>query len=31
VEHELNRLIGRVIQNKVQRQPTVGCTLGRTR
>lgn len=24
---ELNRVIGRIIQQKVQRQPTVGCTL----
>lgn len=28
---ELDRAICRLIQNKVQRQPTVGCTLGRTR
>ena len=28
---ELNRLICRMIQNKVQRQPTVGKTLSRTR
>lgn len=31
VHTELNRLVCRIIQNKVQRQPTVGCTLGRTR
>jgi len=28
---ELNRAIGRIIQNKVQRQPSTGMTLGRTR
>ena len=28
---ELNRLVCRIIQNKVQRQPTVGKTLSRTR
>lgn len=28
---ELNRLICRIIQNKVQRQPSCGKTLGRTR
>lgn len=28
---ELDRLIGRIIQNKVKRQPTVGVTLSRTR
>lgn len=28
---EWNRVIGRIIQNKVQRQPSVGKTLGRTR
>ena len=28
---ELNRAICRLLQNKVQRQPTVGKTLGRTR
>jgi hypothetical protein len=28
---ELNKAIARLIQNKVQRQPTVGKTLGRTR
>lgn len=28
---EMNRLIGRIIQNKIQRHPTVGKTLGRTR
>ena len=28
---ELNRLICRIIQTKVQRQPTCGKTLGRTR
>jgi hypothetical protein len=27
----LNELIGRMIQNKVQKQPSCGCTLGRTR
>lgn len=27
----LNRAIGRIIQQKVQRQPSVGQTLGRTR
>jgi len=27
----LNGLISRIIQNKVQRQPSVGVTLGRTR
>jgi hypothetical protein len=27
---ELNRAIGRMVQNKVQRHPTVGKTLGRT-
>lgn len=31
VIRELNRLVGRIIQNKVKRQPTVGVTLGRTR
>jgi hypothetical protein len=31
IRAELNLTIGRCIQNKVQRQPTVGCTLGRTR
>lgn len=31
VETEVNGLIARIIQNKVQRQPTVGKTLGRTR
>lgn len=31
VESELNRWLCRLIQNKVQRQPTVGVTLGRTR
>lgn len=31
VEVSLNGLIARLIQNKVQRQPTCGCTLGRTR
>jgi hypothetical protein len=31
VAEELNKLIGRIIQNKVQRQPTVGCTLRATR
>lgn len=28
---EFDRVVARIIQNKVQRQPTVGCTLGRTR
>lgn len=28
---ELNRLVCRMIQNKVQRQPSCGKTLGRTR
>ncbi len=28
---ELSKAIGRLIQNKVQRQPSCGCTLGRTR
>jgi hypothetical protein len=31
IRTELNATIGRCIQNKVQKQPTVGCTLGRTR
>ena len=31
IKAELNLTIGRCIQSKVQRQPTVGCTLGRTR
>lgn len=31
IEAELDRAIGRKIQNKVQCQPTVGVTLGRTR
>lgn len=31
VEEDLNLMIGRIIQNKVQSQPSVGCTLGRTR
>jgi hypothetical protein len=31
LEAEVNHAICRVIQAKVQRQPTVGCTLGRTR
>lgn len=31
LETEVNRAICRLIQCKVQRQPTVGCTLGRTR
>jgi len=30
-QEELERAIGRLIQNKVQKQPTVGKTLGRTR
>lgn len=31
VEENLNGLIGRIIQNKVQKQPSCGVTLGRTR
>jgi|ERR1044071_1587259 hypothetical protein len=31
IQIELNGLIGRIIQNKVQRQPTKGCTLRATR
>ena len=31
VINEFNRLVGRIIQNKVKRQPTVGKTLSRTR
>lgn len=31
VQEALNGLVGRIIQNKVQRQPTVGVTLSRTR
>jgi|SRR5579859_59520 len=31
LEPELNRLIGRIIQNKIKRQPTVGCTARATR
>jgi len=31
VAAELNRLVCRIIQNKTQRQPSVGKTLGRTR
>jgi len=31
VEVELNRTIGRLVQNKVQQQPSCGCTLSRTR
>jgi hypothetical protein len=31
IEAEMNAAIGRLIQNKVQRQPTVGKTLRRTR
>jgi hypothetical protein len=31
ISSELNRALGRLIQNKVQKQPTCGCTLGRTR
>lgn len=31
VHTELNRLVCRVIQNKVKRQPSVGVTLSRTR
>lgn len=28
---EFNLLVGRIIQNKIQAQPSVGCTAGRTR
>lgn len=31
IQNEIDKAIARLIQNKVQRQPTVGCTLGRTR
>jgi len=31
VMHEINHAIGRIIQAKVQRQPSVGKTLSRTR
>lgn len=31
VEAEINRAIGRLIQNKVQSMPSCGITLGRTR
>lgn len=31
IQVNLNDLIGRIIQNKVQKQPSCGCTLGRTR
>lgn len=31
IRTELDRAVARMCQNKVQRQPTVGCTLGRTR
>lgn len=31
IEVEFNGIVARIIQNKVQRQPTVGKTLGRTR
>ncbi len=31
IEPELNRLIGRIIQNKTKRQPSVGTTLKATR
>lgn len=31
LETEVNRAICRLIQNKVQKQPSCGCTLGRTR
>jgi hypothetical protein len=31
VIHEWNNLVGRIIQNKVRRQPSVGQTLSRTR
>lgn len=30
LKEELNSAIGRLIRNKIQRQPTVGCTAGRT-
>jgi len=31
LQPELNALTARIIQNKVQSQPSCGCTLGRTR
>jgi hypothetical protein len=31
IMHELNHVIGRMVQNKVQKQPSCGCTLSRTR
>ena len=31
IQVNLNALIGRIIQNKVQKQPSCGVTLGRTR
>lgn len=31
VMHEINAAIGRLVQNKTQKQPSCGCTLGRTR
>jgi hypothetical protein len=30
-QEALNRYIGRTVQNKVQKQPSCGCTLSRTR
>lgn len=31
IEIQLNGLVARLIQSKVQKQPSCGCTLGRTR
>jgi hypothetical protein len=31
IQPELNAMVRRIIQNKVQAQPSCGCTLGRTR
>ncbi len=31
VQYALNQYIGRLVQNKVQKQPSCGCTLSRTR
>lgn len=31
VQDALNQYIGRTVQNKVQKQPSCGCTLSRTR
>jgi len=31
VQNALDQYIGRIIQNKVQKQPSCGCTLSRTR